>query len=122
MKSGAMVVLGASPKEDRYSNMAVRELLAGGYEVIPVHPAAREIHGVPCVPSLAEVKVKVHTLTMYVNAEISGKLIGTIIALRPEKIIFNPGTENPALAEQATQVGIEVIEACTLVMLRTGCF
>jgi hypothetical protein len=40
--------------------------------------------------------------------------------LAPRRIIFNPGTENPVLASMATEKGMEAIEACTLVMLKTG--
>jgi hypothetical protein len=43
-----------------------------------------------------------------------------IIDLKPRRIIFNPGTENPILNSLATEKGIETIEACTLVMLKTG--
>ena len=35
---------------------------------------------------------------------------------------MNPGAENETLAEKARDHGIEVIEGCTLVMLRTGTF
>jgi hypothetical protein len=43
-----------------------------------------------------------------------------ILSLAPRRIIFNPGTENPDLQALATSNGIQAIEACTLVMLKTG--
>jgi hypothetical protein len=42
--------------------------------------------------------------------------------LKPERIIFNPGAENPELEALADQAGIKVLEACTLVMLNTRQF
>lgn len=117
-----VVVLGASPKPERYSNKAVSLLDKHGYNVIPVNPAQHEIHGLKSVANLAEITDSVDTLTMYVNTDISSKMTDAIISLNPARIIFNPGTENPQLTEQCQSAGIEVIEACTLVMLKTGQF
>jgi hypothetical protein len=59
---------------------------------------------------------------MYLGAARSNPLIDEIIAAKPQRIIMNPGAENPALAERAEAAGIEVVEGCTLVMLGTGQF
>ena len=113
-------VLGASPKEDRYSFKAVHMLKEHGYTPIPVHPAGHTVDGVPGVKSITEIKSPLDTLTMYVNAAISDKEYDNIIALKPRRVIFNPGSENSALAEKLRKAGIEVVEACTLVMLQTN--
>jgi hypothetical protein len=42
--------------------------------------------------------------------------------IKPRRVIFNPGTENPRLARSLRADGIEVEEACTLVLLQTGQF
>ncbi len=41
---------------------------------------------------------------------------------RSRRVIFNPGTEKPPLAEQLRQRGKEVLEAWTFVLLTTGQF
>ncbi len=117
--TGHTVVLGASPKADRYSNKAVALLHAHNIPVTPIHPTAPEINGIPCLSSLNEVKQPVDTITLYVNAERSTKLQDEIIACAPRRIIMNPGTENPLLEETAQQAGISVQHACTLVLLNT---
>ena len=43
-----------------------------------------------------------------------------ILKQKPKRIIFNPGTENPELEKLAKDNQIEVLEACTLVLLSTG--
>ncbi|MBL7891153.1 MAG: CoA-binding protein, partial [Bacteroidia bacterium] len=43
-----------------------------------------------------------------------------ILSLKPKRIIFNPGTENPEFEKMAASKGIEVQEACTLVLLSIG--
>lgn len=122
MENKRVVVLGASPKRGRYSNMAVRQLAGTGYEVIPVNPAYEEIEGVPTVPDLKSIDSEIDTLTMYVNPRLGEKAVDDILSIRPKRVIFNPGTEAPGLMKALDQEGIFYLEACTLVMLSTGQF
>lgn len=121
-KGSSVVVLGASPKEDRYSFKAVKFLKESGFEPIPVHPRGHDVFGVPGVKSLGEVEGDIDTLTLYINEKISTKEYENILALKPRRVIFNPGAENSDLAERLAGNKIETIEACTLVMLRTNQF
>ncbi len=59
---------------------------------------------------------------MYVGAKISSGRKDAILQLNPERVIFNPGTENPELEMALESNGIKIIHACTLVMLRTEQF
>ncbi len=122
MNQQHVVVLGASPKEKRYSNQAVRELLEHGHHVYPVHPLSTEIHGQSCVKHLDEITSNIDTLTLYVGKERSTKLINNILSMKPKRIIMNPGAENELLEAKAKEIDIEVVIGCTLVMLRTGQF
>ncbi|MGI8890587.1 MAG: CoA-binding protein [Chthoniobacterales bacterium] len=117
-----VVVLGASPKPDRYSNQAIRLLAKFDYRPIPVNPSFEEIEGLPCFPRVAAIGEPVHTITLYLGSARSTPLIDEIVAAQPQRIIMNPGAENEELAAVASGVGIEMVEACTLVMLRTGLF
>lgn len=117
-----VAVLGASPKEDRYSFKAVHMLMEHQHVPIPVHPAGHTVDGVPGLKSLTDITEPVDTLTMYVNAQVSDAELDRILALRPRRVIFNPGSENEPLAQKLEAAGIEVVRACTLVMLRTDQF
>ncbi|HET7511305.1 MAG TPA: CoA-binding protein [Chthoniobacterales bacterium] len=117
-----VAVLGASPKAERYSNQAVRLLGRYDYRPIPVNPAFGEIEGLTCYPTLAAIGQPLHTITVYLSPARSTPLIDQILAANPRRIIMNPGAENDALAEAASSAGIEVVEGCTLVMLKTGLF
>ena len=121
-KKRNVAVLGASPKPDRYSNQAVRLLASFDYRPIPVNPAYDEIEGLPCFPNLTAIDEAVHTITLYLGPARSTPLIDEIVAAKPQRIILNPGAENEELAAAASGAGIEVVEGCTLVMLRTGLF
>ena len=117
-----VAVLGASPKPDRYSNQAMHLLEQYQYRTFPVNPAFQEIEGRICFRSLAEITEPLHTVTLYLGEARSTPLIDQILAAKPERIILNPGAENDELTEAASSAGIEVVEGCTLVMLRTGLF
>jgi len=121
-KKHTVVVLGASSNPDRYSNKAIKMLIAYGHDVIPIHPALKEIEGLPVVPSLAAVDTKVDTLTIYVGPQKSKTLINEIISLSPGRVILNPGTESFELEHGLSQNKIPFIKGCTLVMLQTEQF
>jgi predicted CoA-binding protein len=117
-----VAVLGASHKPERYSNKAVRMLVEYGHEVIPVTPGRKVIEDLPVSPDLGSIEGPVDTLTLYVGPERSAQLQDAILALKPGRVILNPGTESPDLEQALTEAGIPWQHACTLVMLRTGQF
>lgn len=117
-----VAILGASDRPDRYAHMAFRMLQDYQHEPVPVSPKLKELEGVPVYATLGEIPGPVDTLTMYVGPAISAKLEKDILALKPRRVIFNPGSENPELEMALTKAGIEVQDACTLVLLRTNQF
>ena len=120
--SQTVVVLGASPRSDRYAYRALEMLKKHGHRAIPVNPAFENVLGERCYPTISAVPQPIDTVALYLREARSTPLIGEIIAAAPGRIIMNPGAENPALAIRAEKAGIEVVENCTLVMLRTGKF
>jgi hypothetical protein len=117
-----VAVIGASPKPDRYAYRAMEMLREYGHRPIPVNPAFPEVLGERCYASIIEIPGNVDTATLYLRKARSDKLIDQILQAHPSRIIFNPGAENPELAAKAEKAGIEVVEGCTLVMLRSGLF
>ena len=117
-----VAVIGASDKADRYSYQAVKLLQEKGHQVYPVHQRVKEIDGLGVYPTIGQIADPIDTVSLYVAADISTKLANEILAKRPRRIIFNPGAENPTLEAKAKEQGIMPVNACTLVMLRTGQF
>lgn len=113
------LVIGASEQTDRYSNQAVKLLRRYGHEVKALGAQEGRIEDtkIEAVPPQDE---DFDTVTMYVNPARQSSMADYVLSLHPKRIIFNPGAENPALAKKAEDQGIEVLEACTLVMLRTN--
>ncbi|MGZ3696196.1 MAG: CoA-binding protein [Bdellovibrionota bacterium] len=117
-----VAILGASDNPQRYAHMAFKMLQEYGHEPVPVTPKLKELEGVKAYSTLKEIPGTVDTLTMYVGPAISAKLQPEILALKPRRVIFNPGSENPELMGTLKKNGIQVLEACTLVLLRTNQF
>lgn len=113
------LVLGASPDPSRYANMAIRRLRSKGVPVVAVGARKGEVDGVPIVQEIPAA-VRIHTVTMYMNPMVQEAWHERILDLRPERIIFNPGTEHEGFAQRAKAMGIATVEGCTLVMLGTG--
>ncbi len=117
-----VAILGASSDPERYAFKAQHLLKEHGHRVIPVSAKEATIDGDATVAQLHDIEGAVDTLTLYVRPAISSKYREQIEALKPGRVIFNPGTENEELAAALRAAGIETEEACTLVMLRTGHF
>lgn len=121
MEARATLVLGASLKPEHYSHLAMLRLQAHGHPVVAVGLREGAVAGIP-VRREIPIGTRVHTVTLYLNARNQEPWADRILALRPRRIIFNPGAENADLARRAREAGIETLEACTLVMLSTGQF
>ena len=117
-----VAVLGASNKPAHYSYQAVKLLAEKGHAVFPVHPAVSEIDGVLVFKRLADIPAPIHTITVYLAPERSAVLADEILTARSQRVIFNPGAENPGLTQRLQKTGAETINACTLVMLKTNQF
>jgi predicted CoA-binding protein len=122
LKKEKVAILGASEDKNRYSHICMVTLLTYGHSPILVNPNRTEIDGIKCYPTLSDIPDQVDTLTVYVNPKISSKIKDEITSFKCKRIIFNPGSENPSLYEPLRKNFVEVIEACTLVMLRSDQF
>jgi hypothetical protein len=117
-----VAILGASSNPERYSNKAQVQLTKHGHTVFPVSRKEAAILGVNTFASLSDIKEPIDTVTLYINpARLAGEM-DKILALKPRRVIFNPGTESPELEKILSINGIHTVEACTLVLLSIGQF
>lgn len=117
-----VALIGASDKPEKYAYLALKLLEEKGHHVFPVHPALKDIEGRQVYASILDVPEPVDTVSLYVSDAVSSKLKNELLKKAPRRIIFNPGAENPDLEKLAQTKGIEALEACTLVLLKTGQF
>ncbi|MCM5527496.1 CoA-binding protein [Parasegetibacter sp. NRK P23] len=113
------LVLGASDNPQRYSYLAMQRLKARGHETVGIGRKATTVDGTAILKEKLPFE-NIDTITLYLNETHQQEYYDYILSLKPKRIIFNPGTENPELYALAEQNGIEPVEACTLVMLSTN--
>jgi uncharacterized protein len=110
------LVIGASSNPQRYSFLAVNKLLDHNHEVVAVGLNNDTVASVQIQTGFPDLK-DVHTVTLYVNPTHQKEYYDYIIGLKPQRVIFNPGTENPELYALLEQNKIPYEAACTLVLL-----
>lgn len=110
------LVLGASLKEDRYSNIAVRRLRNKGVQVVAYGLKDGMIADVNIDTNL-ENYTNIDTVTLYLNPKRQKEYYDYILSLNPRRVIFNPGTENMEFQELLVKNGVIAEVACTLVLL-----
>ncbi len=116
------LILGASPKPSRFAYKAVRSLQRRDIPLIAIGRKDVDLDGILIKTGKPTDIPDVHTVALYLNKERQKEYYDYILSLKPKRIIFNPGTTNPELAELALANDIEVIDDCLLVMLNTGRF
>jgi len=113
------LVLGASLKSNRYSNLAVNRLIGHNIETEAFGFKDGKIGNVQIKTNFNDFQ-NIHTVTLYVNASRQPDYYKGLLKLEPKRVIFNPGTENPEFYKILEDNGIEVEIACTLVLLATN--
>ena len=117
------VIVGATTDASRYAYLAARMLTEYEHEIIPIGIKKGEVFGKQILniydkPEIADVD----TVTLYIGPQRQPEWYQYLLSLKPKRILFNPGTENPEFEKMAEDAGIEVVEGCTLVMLRSRQF
>jgi hypothetical protein len=117
------LIVGATTNPDRYAYKAAKLLNASGVDFVPIGVKKGEVFGKEIIDITTTPELKdVHTITLYINSQRQADWEEYLISIKPSRIIFNPGTENPEFQERARNLGIETLQACTLTMLSVGLY
>ncbi len=115
------VIIGATPNQSRFAYTAAETLREHGIEFVPVGIKKGFVFGKEILDLKKHPEISgVDTITLYINPMHQREWYDYFFKLSPKRVIFNPGTENPELEKLLEEKNIEALEACTLVMLRTG--
>lgn len=113
------LILGATPNADRYAYRAAHMLTAKGHTIINIGIKQGEVAGVK-IEKANQPLNDIDTVTLYIGPDLQPAYYDYILATKPKRVIFNPGTENYEFEKMLDQHNIEPVEACTLVLLSTG--
>ena len=111
----SIAIIGASADRSKYGNKSVRAFKQGGWIVYPVNPSAKEIEGLTCYASIADVPEPIDRISMYVPPSVGKKMLPAIAAKVPKEFFLNPGSEDDEIIREARSLGLEPIQACSIV-------
>jgi len=110
-----VAIIGASNDRAKFGNKAVRAFLQQGYTVYPVNPKQKSIEGLTAYALIREVPVRPAMISIYVPPPILLKLLPDIAARGCDELWLNPGTESDQVMAEAERLGLNVIQACSIV-------
>jgi hypothetical protein len=112
-----VAVLGASADHKKFGNKSVRAHRQAGWEVLPVNLSGEEVEGLPSYRSLADVPGRLDRVTVYLPPPVTLELLPEIAEAGPAEVFFNPGSANPEVVARARELGLPVVQACSIVDL-----
>jgi uncharacterized protein len=110
-----VAIIGASNERRKFGNKAVRAFQQQGYTVYPVNPNESEVEGLAAYKSIREVPVRPQMISVYVPPQVLLKLLPDIAARGCDELWLNPGTESDEVLAEAQRLGLNVIQACSIV-------
>jgi predicted CoA-binding protein len=112
-----VAIIGASNDRSKFGNKAVRAFRERGYRVFPVNPKESEVEGIPAYASIKDVPERPAMVSSYVPPRVLLKLLPDIAAKGCDELWLNPGAESPEVEAEAQRLGLNVIEACSIVAI-----
>ncbi|MCC6152784.1 MAG: CoA-binding protein [Candidatus Hydrogenedentes bacterium] len=110
-----IAIIGASTDRRKYGNKAVRAFRDGGWTVYPVNANAQEVEGLKAYASITDVPEPIDRVSMYVPPAVGVTMLEAIAAKQPGELFFNPGSEDAAAIAKAKALGLNPINACSIV-------
>lgn len=111
----SIAIIGASPDRRKYGNKAVRAFKQGDWTVYPVNPSAKEVEGLASYASIADIPGQIDRISMYVPPSVGKKMLPAIAAKAPKEFFLNPGSEDEEIIQEAKTLGLEPVQACSIV-------
>ncbi len=109
-----IAIIGASNNRKKYGNIAVRAYKDQDFTVYPVNPNEEEIEGLKCYPSVKDIPGEVETISVYLPPDKVMNVLEDIKAKSPEMLFFNPGSESEEAVEKAKEMGLNPVQACSV--------
>lgn len=118
MAAPTAAIIGASRQRHKFGNKSVRAHRAAGYQVYPVNPHETEVEGLPCYRSLAELPLaRLDRVSLYVPPHVAVDVLDEIARIEACEVWLNPGVADERVRARAAELGLNVIEDCSIVDL-----
>jgi predicted CoA-binding protein len=113
-----VAVIGASSNRSKFGNKALRAFAKQGYHVVPINLTETEVEGHRAYKSVLEVPERIDIATVYVPAEAGLQVMEELAHLGGvEEIWLNPGADDDRVVARARELGLETIQACSIIAI-----
>ena len=116
MSQKSFAVVGATDNPQKYGNQIVKNLKRRGYEVYPVNPRLKELEGLACYSSLADIPVKVDVVDFVVPPEATGEILKECKEQGLDRIWLQPGSESETAITYCHENNLKVVHSVCVMM------
>jgi predicted CoA-binding protein len=110
-----VAVIGASPDRRKFGNKALRAFREAGYRAIPINPHHDEVEGEKSYASVLDYPDTIDMATVYVPPDVGEQVLESLAQKGIGEVWFNPGAESPEVLTRARALGMQPIQACSII-------
>ena len=110
-----VAVVGASSNRTKFGNKALRAFLAEGYQVVAINPNESEVEGLKTYASVLDVPGPIDMATVYVQPDVTLRLLDEFAQKGIPEIWINPGAEDDAVMADARRRKLNAVFACSII-------
>jgi predicted CoA-binding protein len=112
----SVAIIGASSDRSKFGNKSVRAHAAQGWDVYPVNPKGGQIEGIAAYRSVAEIPaLRLDRVSMYLPPALALQVLDAVAQKGCDELFLNPGSDTPEVIERARELGLNAIQACSIV-------
>ena len=86
----SLALIGASENPQSLAFKLFTRLREGGFDIIPINPNYQTIAGIPCFPSLSELRTPPEVVIFMVNPKLTLQILPQVMELQIKKVWFQP--------------------------------
>ena len=113
--SKTVAVIGASRNRQKFGNRALRAFERQGFTVIAINPNETEVEGHQTYASVLDVPGTIDMAPVYVPPRHGVRVMEQLAQKGVPEVWLNPGADGPEVVERARQLGLNTIQACSII-------
>jgi predicted CoA-binding protein len=111
-----LAIAGVSRSGKGFGNSVIKDLTGKGYEVLPVHPEAKEVGGIRCSPSLGELPKEVGGLILVVPPDQTEQMVRQAKDAGIKRAWMQQGAESAEAIRYCEENGIAAVHGECIMM------
>jgi len=110
-----VAIVGASPNRRKFGNKALRAFREAGYLAVPITPNHSEVEGEKAYATVLDYPGTFDMASVYVPPHVGETVLEGLARKGIAEVWFNPGAESDRLITRAKALGLQPIQACSII-------